>query len=393
MRTLFLILVGALMAGCGDQARITHQVVDGEKRVTVRESRQRPQEVLRITHLYDIDGSNLPSGGGFGRITDIEVSDNGLVYVADAANAQVVVLDISGQYVAHVGQRGPGPSEYRSGPSFIEVDSSANRIVVGERIRLLFFNTNMLFENEIRLHRVMMDVSASAGGIYAILGGQRPIASVTETEGIGPTIARPIVADDVEWKLAKQAIINMDDVNVEALDAQPNPLRLPRRIEAICDSVVVHDLVYRSGIRAWNLRSGAFLWEIEALTDSYEFPTFYRYHGESWEAPMIFERTRTTGISFHRGFLLVGLMTYHKGTRHGPDRMIVDYPGTEQLVAGWDRSSYLQVFSMDPDLEAEVSLGIKSWFKFACTDNGVLLISHENPEPIISAYRLEILWN
>lgn len=67
----------------------------------------------------------------FGRIADVEVGDDGRVYVLDRQYREVRIFDFAGQFVGSFGQGGPGPNEFRD-PSGLELLAN-DRVAVSDR--------------------------------------------------------------------------------------------------------------------------------------------------------------------------------------------------------------------------------------------------------------------
>jgi len=67
----------------------------------------------------------------FGRIADVEVGDDGRVYVLDRQYREVRIFDFAGQFVGSFGQAGPGPNEFRD-PSGLELLGN-DRVAVSDR--------------------------------------------------------------------------------------------------------------------------------------------------------------------------------------------------------------------------------------------------------------------
>lgn len=66
---------------------------------------------LRLEALPPIEGEADADGSGFGRIADIEIGDDGSVYVLDAMDRTVRAFDARGEHRGTYGGRGGGPGE------------------------------------------------------------------------------------------------------------------------------------------------------------------------------------------------------------------------------------------------------------------------------------------
>lgn len=67
----------------------------------------------------------------FGRIADVEIADDGRVYVLDRQFREVRIFDFSGQFVDAFGQAGAGPNEFRD-PTGLELLDN-DRVAVADR--------------------------------------------------------------------------------------------------------------------------------------------------------------------------------------------------------------------------------------------------------------------
>lgn len=74
----------------------------------------------------------------FGRISDLDVNEEGRMYVGDSRDLRVKVLTSDGEFLRSIGRRGEGPEEFRSifdvtvgrGDSLYVVDGEARRLSV-----------------------------------------------------------------------------------------------------------------------------------------------------------------------------------------------------------------------------------------------------------------------
>lgn len=77
------------------------------------------------------DAGNADDPQVFGRIADVEIDDDGRVYVLDRQFREVRIFDFSGQFVDAFGQPGAGPNEFRD-PTGLELLDNG-RVAVADR--------------------------------------------------------------------------------------------------------------------------------------------------------------------------------------------------------------------------------------------------------------------
>lgn len=81
---------------------------------------QGPRARLVLTEVLRL-GSELGGDDAFGRVTDVELSPTGRIYVADDLGWNVLVFDRSGRLLRRLGRRGQGPGEFER-PWYLAVD-------------------------------------------------------------------------------------------------------------------------------------------------------------------------------------------------------------------------------------------------------------------------------
>lgn len=106
-----------------------------------------PKKGLTTYNLVDDLSIGLSDGGDnylFNRISDIDVDDDGNIYVVDSGNIRIQVYDSRGKYIRTIGSKGQGPGEF----NFLEqIDLDLNGKIstfdVNSR-RISIFSTNGL---------------------------------------------------------------------------------------------------------------------------------------------------------------------------------------------------------------------------------------------------------
>jgi hypothetical protein len=95
LRMIATAMIGAMMAACGDTSNLWDDAPE-----------------MRLVALPAIDAGAMPDGGGFGAIADIEIGDDGTVFVLDRMNRVVHVFDDEGTPITTIGRRGEGPGQF-----------------------------------------------------------------------------------------------------------------------------------------------------------------------------------------------------------------------------------------------------------------------------------------
>jgi hypothetical protein len=77
----------------------------------------------------------------FWLIRDIQIDDEGRIYVGDTRNGRIQVFERTGKYVKTIGRQGQGPGEFAQ-PTILRVLPRANRIYVDDKgtLRISIFN-------------------------------------------------------------------------------------------------------------------------------------------------------------------------------------------------------------------------------------------------------------
>ena len=99
--------------------------------------------------IWQVDSANQEV---FVRVGDIEVSENGSIYIFERKYNKVIVLDATGHYIHSFGKKGEGPGEFKWANDVILFRDS---VIIPEAGRAHFFSKNGVHQKTIRLpHRI-----------------------------------------------------------------------------------------------------------------------------------------------------------------------------------------------------------------------------------------------
>jgi len=79
-----------------------------------------------LTDDLTIGADTMDAAYQFGRVTDIDVADDGSIIILDAMASEVRIFDPNGVHVRSIGQRGEGPGEFSRGPAAVFLMSAGH---------------------------------------------------------------------------------------------------------------------------------------------------------------------------------------------------------------------------------------------------------------------------
>lgn len=78
--------------------------------------------------------------------SDIEVDQNGLIYILDAGNKRIQVYDNSGKFIKTIGRKGKGPGEFTF-PSDVAIDNQNNLVISESMNRIQILGSEGVYKN------------------------------------------------------------------------------------------------------------------------------------------------------------------------------------------------------------------------------------------------------
>jgi hypothetical protein len=132
-----------IFASCGKQKTKwggTIEEVDGVTVVTNPIEPMYGEEIFSLEEELAIGVVEGEDAYMFSRINDIDVDEEGKIYVAEGASAHIRIFDENGKYIRSIGRKGQGPGEFQM-PIYVQV-TSKNEIMVHDYMvqRLSFFS-------------------------------------------------------------------------------------------------------------------------------------------------------------------------------------------------------------------------------------------------------------
>jgi len=91
---------------------------------------------LQMKKIWEIEGTGTDV---FGAIQEIDITEDGKVYVLDAKNFRIFIFNEDGKFISAFGKRGEGPGEIRNLQMGAQLFSVGNRIIVVDRGRIHYF--------------------------------------------------------------------------------------------------------------------------------------------------------------------------------------------------------------------------------------------------------------
>jgi hypothetical protein len=137
-----------------------------------------PAEPLYGTFAFDLQ-EELTLGGDpekadayFPKGAQVNVDDEGNLYVSDGGNRRIQVFDKTGRFLRPLGRMGQGPGEYAY-PGRVQFDAEGRPCVVGGR-DVLVYGKDGIFQRKLGLEAFFMQAHLGPGGI--IVGFKQPSA-------------------------------------------------------------------------------------------------------------------------------------------------------------------------------------------------------------------------
>ena len=94
-----------------------------------------------------IGGEDVDENYMFTRVSDIEVDEEGNIYVLDSRECRIQIYDKAGKYLKTIGRKGEGPGEFqRSGRMAL---STKGKLYVNEYKKIIIFSKDGTFEKNI----------------------------------------------------------------------------------------------------------------------------------------------------------------------------------------------------------------------------------------------------
>ena len=133
----------------------------------------------------------------FYRVRDIEVDNQGNIYIADMSNYRIQKFDRNGKYIQTVGRQGQGPGEFRL-PRKVVVDDKTGRIYVQDGAHSIeIFNKEGNHIKEIHVKKWLSDFIVNEEG--NIIGALRTVSEVEKST----TLCKINVSGEIEETYAK----------------------------------------------------------------------------------------------------------------------------------------------------------------------------------------------
>lgn len=106
-------------------------------------------------------GSEKNEADIFNRIFDVKVDGDGNIYIYDIRDCTVRKISPSGEYLKNIGKRGQGPGEFQ-GPRYIWVDDRTGNLYVTDFLKIIVFDKQGTFRNNIHLKKMFTEVYVDA---------------------------------------------------------------------------------------------------------------------------------------------------------------------------------------------------------------------------------------
>jgi len=132
-----------IFASCGKQEAQWGGTIEEVGGVTVVKNPKEPmygEEVFSLEEELSIGEVEGEEAYMFSRINDIDMDEDGKIYVAEGASAHIRLFDENGKYLRSLGRKGQGPGEFQM-PIYVQI-TSQNEIMVHDYMaqRLNFFS-------------------------------------------------------------------------------------------------------------------------------------------------------------------------------------------------------------------------------------------------------------
>ena len=146
---------------CRQQASRWEGQIEVQNGITVVKNPMNPMnsgEVVTLEEELTIGNDNEKSGHFFSRINDIEVDEDGLIYLIDGADSTIRVFDKDGDFLRTIGRKGQGPGEFER-PFHIQVTADNELYVVDySGARAVYFSLNGDFLRQASLPRPILPI-------------------------------------------------------------------------------------------------------------------------------------------------------------------------------------------------------------------------------------------
>ena len=132
---LLVVIIGACDSGADGAATTTVDTL-ATGTIVVRNAPAGAREMAgwRLERVVRIGAADGAGPSVFGRVSDVAVGPDELVYVLDGQAREVRVFDLAGRHVRTIGREGEGPGELR-GPYALAHDARGRLWVADERAR------------------------------------------------------------------------------------------------------------------------------------------------------------------------------------------------------------------------------------------------------------------
>ncbi len=376
---------------------------DGVRLIEVQRPSLVNEEAPRLVHLRDITGEDFPFDPPIVNLGEVVADEYGRLFIADRGRGHVIVSDLSGRFLGVIGQEGPGPFEFFSSgrhPSDLAWNLNHQALAVQDLFKIVLFHSDgEPFPDRIQ-RRGAWGVE-SLGDNFICL---QPATSIFEVYSINGELLRGygkvLGTESAGWKPVERYIRHLRVVTLPDGSTLPAFEKLPSTFGIAGDSLVVHDLRYRNGYRAWNHSTGQIEWDILLETEDYEPPTLYKYRTSgtgalvSWSRigpPDLELRTSVKRIVWRDDWLFAVLYLSGDNTRTKPDRLSVESVTTRstELWEGIPRRGAIDIMSLEPDLIAHISFEIESNFYAEVAPGPVLVLAVNSMIPHIKLFRIE----
>ncbi len=394
-----------MSSACTGQPRWQEATDSGGRRLITIKSPLLTGDATPDLQLVSVfTGENLPYEPPLWMVHDISTDADGFLYISDAGHGHIIVLDASGNVVSTIGRRGPGPFEFNNTMSPIgSVWVSKPRLLVASDVlRLVVFNREGDPCPSGWKQEFVTSMTSSSTDIILSITQEHPFVPRSPLGEVrGDAFGRPLGPGDTIWEEVSEAIARIPDVREPDGRRRLPPSKLPDVIACWGDSLLVHDLVYRDGYRAWNRYTGEEVWEVHLDTGAYEPPTLYRYSTtvsspfSSWsrsDPPRIHQNSQVIAIVVRDDQLFAFTRLTGDGKRHRPDhgRVANAWTAGQELDESKPIRLGIDIISSELDLIAHLELPMEtdSYFSADVLPGPIVVVSTDEPRPTIRYYRI-----
>ncbi|OGD23663.1 MAG: hypothetical protein A2Y70_06320 [Candidatus Aminicenantes bacterium RBG_13_64_14] len=120
-------------------------------------------EIFALQEELSIGDDNEKTEYLFSRINDIEVDEEGLIYVIDDADSNIRVFDKDGGFLRTIGRKGQGPGEFQK-PIGLQVTADDKLYVVDYSGRAVYFSLEGDFLHQELLPRPILPIKRDSQG-------------------------------------------------------------------------------------------------------------------------------------------------------------------------------------------------------------------------------------